>query len=64
MRGVLSEIFWQDVLMSKIYTPGPEADAIVERQLAKGSYAAPTRLSAPVCSSWKRTNRSWRSCGG
>lgn len=24
--------------MSKAYTPGPEADAIVERQLAKGSY--------------------------
>jgi antitoxin ParD1/3/4 len=24
--------------MTKIYTPGPEADAIVERQLAKGGY--------------------------
>jgi antitoxin ParD1/3/4 len=26
--------------MSKIYTPGPEADGIVERQLAKGNYAS------------------------
>jgi antitoxin ParD1/3/4 len=26
--------------MSRIYTPGPEADAIVERQLAKGSYGS------------------------
>jgi antitoxin ParD1/3/4 len=24
--------------MSKTYTPGPEADVIVERQLAKGNY--------------------------
>lgn len=24
--------------MSKIYSPGPEADAIIERQLAKGAY--------------------------
>jgi antitoxin ParD1/3/4 len=26
--------------MSKIYTPGPEADVIVERQLATGNYAS------------------------
>jgi antitoxin ParD1/3/4 len=26
--------------MSKAYTPGPEADAIVERQLAKGGYSS------------------------
>ena len=26
--------------MSKTYTPGSEADAIVERQLAKGGYSS------------------------
>jgi antitoxin ParD1/3/4 len=26
--------------MSKIYTPGPEADAIIERQLATGNFAS------------------------
>jgi putative addiction module CopG family antidote len=26
--------------MTKTYTPGPEADVIVERQLAKGNYAS------------------------
>jgi hypothetical protein len=26
--------------MSKTYTPGAEADAIVERQLAKGTYSS------------------------
>jgi putative addiction module CopG family antidote len=26
--------------MSRTYAPGPEADAIVERQLAKGSYGS------------------------
>jgi len=26
--------------MSRAYTPGPDADAIVERQLAKGSYGS------------------------
>jgi putative addiction module CopG family antidote len=28
------------IMMSKTYTPGPEADAIVERQLAKGGYGS------------------------
>jgi antitoxin ParD1/3/4 len=27
--------------MSKTYTPGPEADAIIERQVAKGNFATP-----------------------
>jgi len=27
--------------MSKTYTPGPEADAIVARQIAKGNFATP-----------------------
>jgi antitoxin ParD1/3/4 len=30
--------------MNKTYTPGPEADAIVERQLAKGGYAGPDEV--------------------
>ena len=27
--------------MSKTYTPGPEADAIIARQVAKGNFATP-----------------------
>jgi antitoxin ParD1/3/4 len=30
--------------MSKTYTPGPEADVIVERQLATGNYASPDEV--------------------
>jgi len=30
--------------MSKTYTPGTEADTIVERQLAKGNYASPDEV--------------------
>jgi len=30
--------------MSKTYSPGPEADAIIERQLAKGNYGTPDEV--------------------
>ena len=30
--------------MSKTYTPGPEVDAIVDRQLAKGKFATPDEV--------------------
>jgi len=30
--------------MSKTYNPGPEADAIIERQLAKGNFGTPDEV--------------------
>jgi antitoxin ParD1/3/4 len=35
-----SAVSWYKSYMSRTYTPGPEADVIVEQQLAKGSYAS------------------------
>jgi putative addiction module CopG family antidote len=53
--------------MSNTYTPGPEADAIVEQLLANGRYSsadevvrASLQLLQPAS---RRARRSWRSCG-
>ena len=46
--------------MSKTYTPGPEADAIIARQVAKGNFATPDEAVRASVHLLEEREWSWR----